>query len=179
MGIGSIARAIGAGSSILGALGGSKGKAPTQISGFASLPSAQKDFASGEVWDLIKKIFNTPYQGIPRRRINAEDTDPIFGSRARQDLQELTDFRAAQQQQPAATDADAGSAAMNRGLMIQQLANQAAIAGGKMGGAITGPMSAEDYQKLGGLESDTKSIGMGDAERILSTFIGNRMRGVK
>lgn len=148
-----LGEALSIGSSILGGMGKGKGKGATSQSGFVTLPGEQKDFASGEVWDAIKKYFGTGYQGLPKRRINAEDTDPIFGSRARMDLQQYYDAMAGQGQAgETAPDATGGGglAALGR-VMALQMAGQ----GGMYGTKTTQPWenfmqraTDADYSKL-------------------------------
>lgn len=95
MSLGSLAGLAGG---ILGGIGGSKGKGATTVEGFASLGKDQKAFAEGPLWDMVMNIFNRPYEGMPKRRLNAEDLDPVFGSKARQDLQGWNDARLAASQ---------------------------------------------------------------------------------
>jgi hypothetical protein len=150
---GEIAAAASLGSSVLGGLGGSKGKGPTEISGFASLPGDQKDFMKEDVWSLIKDIFSRPYQGIPKRRINAEDTDPIFGSRARQDIQAYRDAQAAGAgTQTAAAPAGGASADEARGRQLAGLWGQPSGYGTQVNGGLSNLMAnatAADFARLG------------------------------
>lgn len=55
-------------------------------------PEVQK--AMMDLLPRIKKYGDTPYQGLPFRRLNEADTDPNFGSKARQDLQAYYDAEA-------------------------------------------------------------------------------------
>ena len=86
---------LSAGGNILGALGEGKGHGPTQVSGFASLPPDVQAYMLQKILPLIQGYGSKPYQGIPRRRLNASDTDPTFGSRARPEIQQYLDARAA------------------------------------------------------------------------------------
>lgn len=93
-GLDDIASIAGIGGSILGGLGKGKGTGPTSLSGFASEPQPVQDLMNGPIFDKIKEILNTGYKGIPLRRINSSDLDPVFGSPARQDLQAYKDYQA-------------------------------------------------------------------------------------
>lgn len=77
--------AISAGGSIAGAVG--KGKSPQQVSeqksGFESLPKEIQEYMLGDIFPRIKTQSEKPYVGMPKRAIDASDTDPIFGSKRR------------------------------------------------------------------------------------------------
>jgi hypothetical protein len=84
--LGTIASLADIGGQLLGGLGAGKAKAPTTVSGFASLGSDQKNFANEDVWNRIKDVFLGGYRRVPLRTINESDTDPLFGSTARQGI---------------------------------------------------------------------------------------------
>lgn len=94
--IGSILSGAGA---LLGAIGAGKDKTSAQssVSGFASLPKPVQDYMNEVLLPRIKGVADTPYQGIPKRPLNAQDFDPIFGSTARQNYAMQLARRAAQQ----------------------------------------------------------------------------------
>lgn len=117
---GGLGDVLGAAGEVAGALGKGKGSGPTQISGFASLPPDIRDYLTKDILPKIKNYGSSAYQGIPRRRLNASDLDPVFGSKARQDLQAYKDMMAsmaptAATTPPAATTpSDSGLAAIGR-----------------------------------------------------------------
>jgi len=76
---------LNAGASIAGGLGKSKdrGAYSEERSGFRTLPKDQMDFASGDLWQMLKQYALSQYQGMPTRKLDASDTDPIFGSKRR------------------------------------------------------------------------------------------------
>jgi hypothetical protein len=103
-GIGSILSLAGP---VLGALGGGKntGASQQQISGYQSLPKEIQDYLLKSMFPRIQSYGESSYQGLPMRRINESDMDPVFGSKARIGLQEWRDYQMAQQPQAAAEDA--------------------------------------------------------------------------
>lgn len=89
-----IGTALSIGGSLLGAIGGGKGQSPAQsVSGFQSLPSEIQDYMTQSIFPRIQGYAETPYQWLPTRRVNAMDTDPVFGSPARQELQRYYDMQ--------------------------------------------------------------------------------------
>lgn len=125
--------AIGLGSKILGGIGGGKNKGVQQLpSGFASLPQAQKDTMQGAVWDKVLAYLNGQYQGLPMRRLNAEDMDPVFGSRARQDYQNMIDAEAAKKYVGASApvqNADSGAMDAQNAAIMRFMGSQALQSG--------------------------------------------------
>lgn len=79
---------LGAGGVIAGALGeGQAARNPQSAAvqwGTGMQPEAKSQMEA--LLSRIQKYGSTGYQGIPRRGLTAEDTDPIFGSKARQQL---------------------------------------------------------------------------------------------
>lgn len=80
MGLGTI---LSIGGAALGAFGKGKNKGGASVSGYASLPPELQTFLLKTVFPNAQKWFNAGYQGIPNRRMDASETDPIFGSKAR------------------------------------------------------------------------------------------------
>jgi hypothetical protein len=83
---GDVAKVLGAGGQIATAFG--EGKNSQQVS---SVPwgAGMNQGAKAQLEALLPRIQaygNKGYQGIPRRALNAEDYDPVFGSKARQQL---------------------------------------------------------------------------------------------
>lgn len=77
---------------LLGAAGGNDvSTVPTQISGFKSNPQEVQDYLLDSIFPRITDWGKTPYPTVPLRRANAEDYDPIFGSPARQWMQQYYD----------------------------------------------------------------------------------------
>lgn len=96
--LGSIGSILSGAGALAGALGSGKGQTIQQSqSGFASLPKELQDYLKGDIFTRIKAYGQTPYATVPYRRIGTAETDPIFGSRALQDLQRLNDMRTMQQ----------------------------------------------------------------------------------
>lgn len=79
---------LSAGGQIAGALGQGKNPKAVATSKLDSLPPGVQQFIMGDVLPRMQERFDRGYEGIPLRPLNAEDLDPTFGSRARQDLQE-------------------------------------------------------------------------------------------
>lgn len=131
-GLGSIGGLLGGVGSLVGAVGaGKNSQQALPASGYKTLEKDQKDFASGDLWDAILKYFGQSYQGIPTRRINAEDTDPIFGSKARQDIQAYMDMKNVMKNLPSANTAgDSAGAPNGFALLGRQIAQQNAGPGG-------------------------------------------------
>lgn len=131
-GLGSIGGLLGGVGSLVGAVGaGKNSQQALPASGYKTLEKDQKDFASGDLWDAILKYFGQSYQGIPTRRINAEDTDPIFGSKARQDIQAYMDMKNVMKNLPSsAAPADAAGAPNGFALLGRQITGQNAGMGG-------------------------------------------------
>lgn len=92
---GEIMQGIGIASNLLGGKKGSGGSQQTQ-SGYVTQPDYIKELMSGDVFDRIKKYFNTGYQGVPMRELTAEELDPNspFANKAMQYMQMI------QKQQP-------------------------------------------------------------------------------
>lgn len=80
--------------------GGSKS---STASGFTTNPQEVKDYMLELLFPQMKAIQAGGYQGIPLRRIDETDTDPNFGSTARQGLQRYKDRLAAMQAQNASS----------------------------------------------------------------------------
>lgn len=100
-----IGSALSLGGSLLGALGGGKQKAGAPaVSGYQSLPQEIKDYLLKDLFPQMKSYQSSGYQGIPLRRLNASDTDPVFGSKARQDIQAWRDYMLAQKPEAEADD---------------------------------------------------------------------------
>ena len=79
-----VSAVLGAAGSIAGAVGKGKGSTTTTPpSGFASLPPELQTLMMDKLFPKIGKYASSPFQGIPKRAINSQDTDPIFGSKAR------------------------------------------------------------------------------------------------
>lgn len=87
--------ALSIGSSIVGAMGKGKGKGPTDVSGFASLPKDVQNYMLKNLFPRIQGIGDSGYQGIPLRGIGADETDSVFGSKALQGIQRYKDQLAA------------------------------------------------------------------------------------
>lgn len=85
---------LGAAGEVIGAVGKGKGAGPTQIQGFASLPSDIRDYLLKDILPRIKDYGASPYKGIPLRPLDESDLDPVFGSKARQSLQRYKDMMA-------------------------------------------------------------------------------------
>lgn len=84
--------------------GGSKS---SSASGFAAFPKEIQDYMLENLFPKIQQYAETPYQGIPLRRTNASDNDPIFGSKGLQAIQEYKDAIAAMQAaNPATAEAE-------------------------------------------------------------------------
>jgi len=123
MGFG-LGTALSIGGSLLGAMGQGKGSAPTTLSGYTTSPQKVKDLAEGDLFTKIKDYLAQGYQGIPMRRTNADDADPIFGSKSRMDYQAYLDALAAAQpveEAPVAEDPGQYNALLGR-IMAQQTA---------------------------------------------------------
>lgn len=123
---------------LIGAVGGAKKGSPAQSqSGFATLPTAQKDFMNNEIFDMIRRYQSTPYQGIPMRRMTAQDADLLFGSQARMDYQNMLDARnaqaQAQEQKPAEEVPNSDIVGMLGKLFLEQQASQMTGKGGTQG----------------------------------------------
>ena len=92
--LGSIGSILGGAGALAGALGGGKGQTVQQSqSGYASLPKELQEYLKGDIFTRIKAYGQTPYATVPYRRTGAAENDPIFGSKALQDLQRLNDQR--------------------------------------------------------------------------------------
>lgn len=76
---------------ILSSLGKGKGTGPTQVSGYASQPGEVKDYMMSVLLPMIKQLGAQKYKGLPKRRVNAADMDPIFGNPTLPGLQEMAD----------------------------------------------------------------------------------------
>lgn len=75
-------------SSVVGAFGKGKDKESRdeQQSGFRTLPKEIQDLMMGDVYSRVKGLLDqpNPYTKL-RRPMNAEDFDPVFGSKSRMD----------------------------------------------------------------------------------------------
>ena len=77
---------------VIGGLGDSKGtKKAVPTTGIGVMPQQVQNLLLGDVFDQIKEIQDRPYKGVPLRRVNMDDLDPVFGSRARADIQNYAD----------------------------------------------------------------------------------------
>lgn len=93
--LGSILKGVGA---VAGAFGGGKSQQTAQsISGFQSLPKEIQEYLTGDIFTRIQDYGQTPYPQVPYRRVDDREMDPIFGSRALRDLQNLRDMQAMSQ----------------------------------------------------------------------------------
>lgn len=153
--LGSIGSIISAGSSILGALGQGKNKGAQAVSGYASNPSEIKDYMLDVLFPQMQDYQKQGYKGLPLRRINAEDQDPVFGSKARVDIQNYKDMMAAmkatkpaEEGQDEAAMAEAEAASIGRDWLNQ--------AGGTMQqpkSSNTAPFRAKQYMDSGILDN--------------------------
>ncbi len=76
-------------------------KAGSSTQGFASLSPEVQEYMTQTVLPKIQQYGAGSYQGVPMRALNAEDTDPIFGSRARQDYSAMKTAEQQKKQQAA------------------------------------------------------------------------------
>jgi hypothetical protein len=105
---------------VAGALGGGKSQQVQQTqSGFAALPKEVQDYLLKQQLPKIQAYGETPFATVPYRRAGAAELDPVFGSKALQDLQRLNDQRVMQQfatPQPA-QDARASSSSIDDNML--------------------------------------------------------------
>ena len=133
-----IAMGVNAVGSVLGAFG--KGKNKQQAlpqTGYKTWDPKWKEWAESDAGiPYLMQRAAEPYKtSVPFRRLNDEDLDPIFGSKARQELQNYQDTVGlfgpiAQQQAPQQGGSDSGFQSLG-----MQYAQQMAGAGTKQGGA--------------------------------------------
>ncbi len=96
MGFG-LGSALSIGGTLLGGLGNGKNKGAEVVpSGYKSLPKELQDYLLKDLFPQMQDYQKKPYEGIPLRRINESDADPVFGSKARQDIQAYRDYMLAQ-----------------------------------------------------------------------------------
>ena len=158
--LGTILGVAGAAGNLLGALGKGKGKGPTRVSGFASQPGEISDYALDELFPRIKAFGNKKYQGLPKRRVNAEDMDPLFGSKSRQDLQRYKDEMLALNAAPVSTPDESGSnmglSNLGRIIAMQQMPDYWDDFSDDQYAAI-GKAVQDGYQPRGGMLFDYKN----------------------
>ena len=143
-GLSDLAGLLNIGGLVAGAIGqGKNSQQALPQSGFGTRPKAVQDYMMEVLFPEIKKLQNTPYQGIPKRRITAEDLDPIFGSRARQDIQGYKDTQAAPKTVDAVKSAD-GSYSVPSDVQRGMSVIQGAAGGNKFNLCCTSSRSGPD-----------------------------------
>lgn len=107
MGFGSILSVAGPILGALGSKGGAQAAQPT--SGFQTLPTEIKDYLMDTIFPKVQEYGAGSYQGLPKRRVNADDLDPVFGSTARRYLQDIQDRKWLEQNYPNGQSAQGGA----------------------------------------------------------------------
>ena len=151
--LGEIAAIASIGSSVLGAAGKGKKQAPTEQSGYITLPGDQKDYAKGRVWDDIIKIYEGGYKGLPKRRLRESEMTGDFAIPELVDLQNYLDSQRAGQ--PAGISEVATG--MDDGAMDEILKGfKLAQSGGNRMARVNPGMNlgVNDYKALARLSSD-------------------------
>lgn len=146
---GSLSGILGGIGAITGALGGNKTESiPTQISGYQSLPKEIQDYLIESVFPRITAWGETPYPTVPLRRADAEDYDPVFGSKSRQYLQQYYDNqRLAEMAKNRDTGAAGATSAAEQKAMADMEARMAAREYfGGAGGTMAQPASTNTAQ---------------------------------
>lgn len=134
--IGGILSGVGA---IAGAFGKGESGAPAQQKqGFAALPQEIQDYLLGDYFTRVQSYGETPYESLPKRRVNESDLDPIFGSKARRDMQNTKDVATIQeflQNYGTPTEVETGDKAADdiAALEERMLARQYLMSGGHAG----------------------------------------------
>lgn len=108
---------VSAGAQLLGSAGQGEGSGPTSINGFASQPKQVQDLMLNEILPQIVAQARKPFTTIPTRPASPADYDPVFGSKAVQNLQGYFDAKAnaAKDVTPGATNVPAPIAASPSG----------------------------------------------------------------
>jgi hypothetical protein len=104
-----VSNVLGVGGTIAGGLGlgGDNSRMETVEWGSGMNPAARQQMT--DLLERIRSYGKRPYQGVPRRGMTADDLDPVFGSKARQQLYDYynTPIPIEAGTAPAATDAAA------------------------------------------------------------------------
>lgn len=108
--LGEIAGLLSGAGAIAGAMGGGQGTASMPQSGYQTLPAEIQDYMLKGLFPQIQAFNAGKYEGLPKRRLDASDFDPVFGSTARQGIQRYLDFKNPLGKQPTNGDADKNAA---------------------------------------------------------------------
>jgi len=161
--LGSILAAAGPIMGLLGKGGDAEQKTQSQ-SGYATLDPEIQDWLMGTIFGDIQGL-RKPYQGVPKRALNAEDFDPNFGSPSRVAyLQSLMKSRGAT---PTAPKNDTSGTDVSREEMIGRiLANNTQNNGIARSAGLNQRSSPEDFRALTRLHNyeQATSPGGGGAE---------------